>query len=500
MQINLKNLPTEASSLKQIIIDLVSEIQSLKHQLSVLKSKRFGRHSEKNNVELDKQIEDLELKIKTSDIGFDKNIIEEPKSIAKRQKLPDHLPRMEIILNPDKECPKCGNNDFRKIGEDTSETLEYVPSSFKVMRHIRPRCVCSNCDTIVQAYAPSNPIDKGKAGASLLAHVIVQKNCNHLPLYRQSEIYAREGIILPRSTLAGWMSSSADLLKILAIEIQKTVFSASQIHGDDTPVKVQAPGTGKTKTGRMWVYAKDGRPHGDNNSLAVCYFYSPDRRGIRPEEHLKTFEGVLHADSYAGYNGLYPSKENPDSKITESACMAHTRRKFYEVTVSSPKAHIASEVIEQIGKIYYIERQINGMPPDKRKEIRQEKSKILMDNLFAYLKKSYKLLSKKSVAALAIKYALNNEKALMRFLDDGKIEIDNNAAERAMRPIAVGRKNWLFAGSDAGGESAAILYTITETAKLNNINPWKYLSKVLSVIQDYNSHKIADLLPWNLKL
>jgi len=284
-------------------------------------------------------------------------------------------------------------------------------------------------------------------------------------------------------------------------ELRKSVFSASQIHGDDTPVKVLAPGIGKTKTGRIWTYVRDGRPHGDNiTPPAVCYFYSPDRKGERPESHLKDFTGTLHADAYSGYNNVYISDENPEAKITEAACWAHTRRKFYEVTVANDKASIANETLEQIGQIYKIEDEIKGLDPDKRHKRRQEESKNLVQKLFADWKKFYSALPKKSSTAQAISYALNNEVALMRFLDNGRIEIDNNAAERAMRSIAIGRKNWLFAGSDRGGDTAAAMYSLIETAKLNNINPWKYLQKVLGTIQDHNSTKIADLLPWNLKL
>ena len=261
-----------------------------------------------------------------------------------------------------------------------------------------------------------------------------------------------------------------------------------------------APGLGKTKTGRIWTYVRDGRKYGDIISPAVCYFYSPDRKGIRPEEHLKDFAGVLHADAYSGYNNVYISKENPEAKITEAACWAHTRRKFYEVTVTNPNANIAMNTLEEIGKIYEVEETINGLDPDKRYQVRQERSKNLVEKLFINWKKYLKDLPNKSATGLAINYALNNEDALKRFLNDGKIEIDNNAAERAMRSIALGRKNWLFAGSDAGGETAAAIYTITETAKLNGINPQVYLKYILAQIQDHNAKKIADLLPWNLKL
>ena len=502
MILDLKNLPIETNILHQLIIDLVEKMTSLKEQLALLKAKRFGKSSEK----LDKQIDEIELRLEEHESSVIIPIVSEgstqeiEKRTPKRKKLPDHLSRTDIILKSAPICPACGNNEFRKISDDISETLEYVPSSFKVNRYIRPRCACINCEQIVQADISCKTIDKGKAGAGLLAHILIQKYCNHLPLYRQSQIYEREGIDISRSTMAHWIYQCSSLLEPLIKEIRKSIFSSTEIHGDDTPVKVLAPGIGKTKTARIWTYVRDGRSHGDKTPPAVCYFYSPDRKGERPAEHLKDYRGVLHADAYAGYNNLYYSHENPDAKITEAGCWAHTRRKFYEITVTNDKASIAIEILEAIGNIYKIEEEIKNCDSNKRLEYRQKKSKELVVRLFNNLKKNYNELPKKSCTAKAIAYALNNQVALMRFLDNGKIEIDNNAAERAMRSIAIGRKNWLFAGSDNGGHTAAAIYSIIETAKLNNINPWKYLQKVLEVIQNYNSQKLADLLPWNIKL
>jgi transposase len=524
MKIDLNNLTTETNLLHQIITDLVSEVLSLtnknisledqlthlQEQLALLKKQRFGQSSEK----LDNQIAELEAKIEECELleAASDQILEDKqdltststekksKNIPKRQKLPEHLERIDEVLNPDPICPDCGGESFRKIADDISESLEYIPASFKVIRHIRPRCACTTCEKIVQAYPAAKPIAKGMAGPGLLAHILVQKYCNHLPFYRQSEIYAREDVELSRSTMASWAGQCAALLAPLVEEIRKSIFASSHIHGDDTTIKVLAPGLGKTKTGRLWTYVRDGRKYGDDVPPAVCYFYSPDRKGIRPEEHLKNFTGVFHADAYSGYNNVYIGGANAKAKIAEAACWAHTRRKFYELTVTNPNANIAMKTLEEIGLIYKIEEDISGLDPDQRYKFRQERSKNLVEKLFINWKKYLKELPKKSSTALAINYALNNEYALKRFLDDGKIEIDNNAAERAMRAIALGRKNWIFAGSDSGGETAASIYTITETAKLNGINPWKYLKHVLAQIQDHNSKKIADLLPWNLKL
>jgi transposase len=484
MNIDIQNLPLDIKSTHKIIVALskknalfLVEIQSLKDQLVLLKAQRFGKSSEK----LNKQISALESKIEDSEVEASKNGRYDIESTSKpahkdyqkpkRKKLPDHLPREENILNPNPECSSCGGTEFRKIGEDTSELLEYIKSSFKVLRNVRPRCVCIKCDKIVQAYAPSNPISKGKAGSGLLSHVLIQKYCNHLPFYRQSEMFDREGIDISRSTMSSWAGQSAKLLELLVDEIKKYILSSTHIHTDDTPIKVLAPGLGKAKTGRLWTYVKDGRPHGDEEAPAVYYAYTPDRKGIRPEEHLKPYQGVLHADAYSGYDRLYPNEDNPDSKILEAACWAHTRRKFYEVTVANNNAIIATTVLEQMSEIYKIEAEIKGLDPGDRLKERQKRSKILVEKFFEDIKDVLVKLPQKGSTAKAIRYALNNKEALMRFLEDGKIEIDNNAAERSMRAIALGRKNWMFAGSDDGGNTAAIFYTIIETAKVDSLPP-----------------------------
>ena len=525
MQINISNLPPEVESLQRIIAslhsknqylseqnielstqngELLNQINFLKEQLALLKAKRFGQSSEK----LERKIDLIERAIEEQEslLGFqDKTefALKDELQVgekAKRKKLPEHLPRKDIILEPDTKCDSCGGTKFRKLGEDISEVLEHIPESFKVIRYIRPRCVCMNCENVVQAYPASKVIDKGNVAPGLLAHIFVQKFCNHLPAYRQSQIYARENIELSRSTISSWLGQGAKLLEPLADKIREYICSANEIHGDDTPVKVLEPGTGKTKTGRIWTYVKDGRPRGDSSGVAACYFYSPDRKGIRPEAHLKDFTGTLHADAYSGYNKLYISDDNPHATINEAGCWAHVRRKFYDITIANDKANIAFAVLEKIGEIYQVESEVSGLDPGARVKARQEKSIKLVDELFNGFKKVYSQLPKKSSTAQAIAYANNNEKALKRFLDNGSVEIDNNAAERALRSVAVGRKNWLFAGSDNGGNTAAIIYTIIETAKLNKINPVKYLRRVFDIIQDYNSTKLEELLPWNIKL
>jgi transposase len=372
--------------------------------------------------------------------------------------------------------------------------LEYVRACFKVLRHVRPKLCCDACDCIVQAPAPSRPIDRGLAGPGLLAHVLVSKYADHLPLYRQSEIYAREGVDLDRSTLAGWVGATSELLAPLVDAMRNHVMSASKLHADDTPVPVLAPGNGKTKTGRLWTYVRDDRPWGDVTAPAVWFTYSPDRKGEHPRQHLKNYRGALQADAYAGFNHLYEK-----GTIFEVACWAHTRRKFHEIHVAHPSP-ATSEAIQRIAALYAIEAEIRGSTAEVRKAARQARAKPLLDSMKIWLENNLAQLSRKSDTAAAIRYALGRWKALNRYVDDGHLEIDNNAAERALRVVALGRKNFLFAGSDAGGERAAAIYSLLGSAKLNGLDPELYLHHVLERIADHPVCKINDLLPWNVSL
>jgi transposase len=381
---------------------------------------------------------------------------------------------------------------LRSIGEDFSEVLDFVPQHWKVIRHVRPKCACDQCQKIVQAAAPSRPIARGMAGAGLLAHVLVSKYADCLPLYRQSEIYARDGVEIERSTLADWVGSSAALLAPLVERIGQHTLSGSKLHADDTPVPVLAPGLGKTKAGRLWTYVRDDRPAGSDIPPAVFFRYTPDRKGEHPREHLRNFRGTLQADGYAGFHHLYDS-----GKIFEAACWAHVRRKFFDIHAATASP-IGLEALNRIGALYGIEQEIRGKPPDDRQAQRQARAGPLLADLKDWLLRTAATLSAKSELALAIRYATSRWPALTRYCNDGKIEIDNNSAERALRVVALGRKNFLFCGSDSGGHRAAAIYSLIGTAKLNGINPGAYLRFVLERIADHPSNKLDELLPWNV--
>lgn len=333
------------------------------------------------------------------------------------------------------------------------------------------------------------------AGAGLLAHVLVSKYADHLPLYRQAQIYARQGVELKRSTLADWVGQSAALLEPLAAAVRRHVLAAEKVHADDTPVPVLQPGRGSTKTGRLWTYVRDSRPAGSQAPPAVWFAYSPDRKAKHCAEHLAKFEGVLQADAYAGFERLYET-----GKIGEAGCWAHVRRRFYEIDrASKGRSPIAAEALARIGALYRIEARIRGRPPEQRARLRRRTTKPLLENLRAWLTATLGQVSRKSVIAEAILYATTRWAALTRFADDGRLEIDNNAAERALRTVALGRKNYHFAGADSGGKRAAILYTLIGTAKLNGLDPERYLRSVLACIAEHRIDRIDELLPWNLK-
>jgi transposase len=522
-------LPTDPQALRAFAADLQAElarkdielaanaaeihaktlhIEKLKMQLAVLRRARFGRSSEK----LDHEIEQLELLIgeleedvaaqdaRANDAATKTDpsspVKPSPRKPPVRKPLPDHLPRETVTHEPACTCPGCGGTTFSRIGEDEREVLEYVPSSFKVIQHVRPKLSCRSCETIVQAPMPSLPIERGRPGPGLIAHVVVSKFCDHTPLHRQSVIYAREGVELDRATLADWVGQAEFLLAPLAEAIGRHVRSGPVLHADDTTVPVLAPGNGKTKTGRLWVAVRDERPWGSDVAPAAFYLYSPDRKGIRAEALLGTCQGFLHADGYTGFDRLYrPAKPGGDPPLIEIACWSHVRRKIYDVhhATASP---IALEALERIAALFAIESSVHGRAPEQRAAMRKEYAQPLLEQLKVFLDASLRQVSGKSALAKAIRYALSRWKALTRYVVDGRLEMSNNAAERAMRPPVLGRKNYLFVGSDAGGKRAACIYTIIETCRMNGIDPQAYLADILARIADHPINRIDELLPW----
>jgi transposase len=498
----LDPLPNDVEALRQLVLTQraqlaasLIEIEQLKLLITKLKRLQFGRSSEK----LDRHLEQLELRLEELQTIQAAQPAISPAGSASadhrgqpvRRPLPTHLPREDVVHRPACACPQCGGA-MKRIGEDVSEMLEYVPARFKVIRHVRPKLACGRCAVIMQEPAPERPIARGLAGPGLLAHVLMAKYGDHLPLYRQAQMYAREGVDLDRSTLADWVGSSSALLEPLVNSLSRYVFGGDKLHADDTPVPVLAPGRGTTKTGRLWTYVRDDRPAGSTQPPAAVFRYSPDRKGERPREHLKDFRGILQADGYAGFEQIYAGE-----RILEAACWAHVRRKFYDVHVAHASP-IAKEALDRIGALYGIESQIRNRPPDERRRMRQARAGPVLVDLKMWLDAKLGELSQKSELALAIRYALTRWTALTRYRDDGRIEIDNNAAERALRAVALGRKNYLFAGSDAGGERAAAIYSLIGTAKLNGLDPEAYLREVIGRIAEHPINRIDELLPWNL--
>jgi transposase len=484
-----------------------SDTEQIEHLKLVIEKYRrmiFGRKSEKLSGELEQlefRLEELETAQAADEAAQAATEATQASSTQTdfrrrsrpaRKPLPEDLPREVVTHLPAHNCcPDCGGA-LRQFGEDVSEQLERIPASFEVIRHVRPKFACAGCESVVEAPAPARPIDRGLPGPGLLAHVLVSKYGDHLPLYRQSQIYAREGVDLDRSTLAGWVGAASELLTPLVDRISKHVLAAAKIHADDTPAPVLAPGNGKTRTGRLWTYVRDDRPAGFSTARAVWFAYSEDRKGEHPRRHLKNFKGALQADAYSGFHHLYG-----DGVIYEVACWAHTRRKFHDIHVAHASP-TTTEALARIGALYGIEEQIRGKPAELRRSVRQDRARPLLDQLRQWMEKTLRSLSTKSETAGAIRYALSHWRDLTRYVDDGLLEIDNNSAERALRAVAIGRKNYLFMGADSGGQRAASLYSLIGTAKLNGLNPAFYLRTVLATIAEYPINCIEELLPWNI--
>ena len=423
----------------------------------------------------------------------------------KRRQLPPELPRRDIVHAPAGVCKACGGTELRQVGESVTEVLEYIPGRFEVVRHVRPACSCRKCEAMMQAPMPELPIPRGMAGASFLAHIVTSKFCDHLPLYRQAEIYARSGIDVDRGQLAEWLGHLAWLLRPLGELIAEHVMAGRVIHADDTPVPVLAPGAGRTKTGRQWVYLRDERPHSGVAPPAVLYRYTPDRKGEHCRAQLANFTGWLHADGYAGFGSSTRSPARPPRRCRSPVHRASSRspagRTCGDTSSTSAKSSespIAKEALEKIGALFDIERLIVGAPPERRRSVRQRLAKPRLDELATWLDAQLQRIPGKSDLAGAIRYACSRWPALTCHLDHGRLEISNNAAENAIRPVALGRKNWLFAGSDSGGERAALFYTLIRTARLNSVEPEAYLRNVIERIGSHPIARLHELLPWNI--
>jgi len=497
-------LPDDVETLKRLVLGRDETIAKLLAEIARLKRWRFGRSAERIDaalVQLQLSLDDLlpanPAAPDQETLPLEESTQKQPsKSLTRLRRVPRafpaHLPREIIVHAPSScTCPDCGAA-MRKLGEDISELLDFIPGYFKVIRHVRPKLSCGHCSRVIQLPAPARPIERGMPAPGLLAQVIVAKYADHCPLYRQQGIYRRYGMDLDRATLADWVGGVSQLVEPLVACLGRYVLAGDKVHADDTPVPVLDPGRGKTKTGRVWTYVRDDRPAGSRDPPAVWYRYSPDRKAQHPSAHLHKFCGILQADAYSGFSALYES-----GRILEASCWAHARRQFYDIYVAN-RSPIAAEAIQRIGTLYAIEREIRGKLPAERAAVRQQRAGPLLEQLHAWLSGRLRTVSAKSPLGVAINYALARWTQLTRYRDDGRIEIDNNTAERSIRPIVLGRRNYLFAGSDAGGQRAANIYSLIGSAMLNQMDPYLYLRHVLERIAEHPINRIAELLPWNV--
>jgi len=526
-------LPTDVETLQRLLLSRESELAQTQFdlaeararetskeaviahlQLAIAKLRRglYGQRSERSARLLDQlefELEELEATASEDELAAEQaaattrtTVRSSARKRSSRKPFPEHLPRERIVVPGPTACSCCGSTRLAKLGEDVTETLEVIPRQWKVLQFVREKFTCRSCEAISQTPAPFHVLPRGFAGPSLLAMVLFEKYGQHQPLNRQSERYGREGIDLSLSTLADQVGGCAALLRPLYDLIGAHVFAGDRVHGDDTTVPVLSKG--KTLTGRAWVYVRDDRPFGGQGPPAAVFHYSRDRTGDHPERHLAGYAGILQADAYAGFNRLYQPTRRPGPLI-EAACWAHARRKFFVLADVAAKARgnlpviapLALEAVKRIDLIFDIEREINGRPAAERLAIRQDRSARLVRDLKEWMGKERARLSRHADVAKAMDYMLKRWPAFTRFLDDGRICLTNNAAERALRGIALGRKAWLFAGSDRGGDRAALMYTLIQTARLNDVDPQAWLADILGRINDHSAHRLDELLPWN---
>lgn len=497
-----------ASSTEAVIASLKLEIAKLRRELYGTRSERKARLLEQYEL----QLEELETTASEDELAAEQaaSRVTPVKAFTRRtpsrKPFPEHLPRERVVVPTPATCPCCGSDKLCKLGETVTETLESLPRQWKVIQTVREKFSCRVCETITQPPAPFHVVPRGWAGPSLLAMILFEKFGQHQPLNRQAERFAREGVELSLSTLADQVGTAAVVLKPLHELIEAHVLAAERLHGDDTTVPVLA--RGKTATGRLWVYVRDDRPFGGPAPPAAVFHYSRDRAGEHPERHLAEFVGVLQADAYSGYNGLYEARRRP-APVLDGLCWSHARRKFFELAdiaantrrgkTATPISPLALEAVTRIDALFEIERAINGLSADQRLAVRTEKSAPLVAELEAWMRTERARLSRHAPVAKAIDYMLKRWTSFTRFLHDGRICLSNNAAERALRGVALGRKAWLFAGSDRGGQRAAFMYSLIVTARMNDVDPQAWLADVLARIADLPQSRLHELLPWEWK-
>ena len=503
MNIDLAALPDDVETLQRLVRALAAERTSLREAnaeierlnliIKKLQRSQFGRRAERlDDNQLQLGFEDLNADLARAEAILPSARTRTPRTQDERPSLPAHLPRENRRFDVEHQaCPCCGGT-LHLIGETVSEMLDHVPARLRVIRICRPRYGCRACGTIQQASAPERPIAKGLATPALLAHVLVSKYCDHLPLYRQSQIFARQGVEIDRSTLANWVGGACWWLEPLQKRLAEHVFASQKLFADDTPIPVLDPGRGRTKTGRLWVYARDDRPWNGTDPPAAVYLYSPDRKAERPASHLAGFSGIVQVDGYPGFDRL-----TRGGRILLAGCWAHARRKFYEVQQATGSP-IAAEALRRIAEFYAIETAIRGHAADARQSVRQSRSSPLVTAMRAWLEVQFGQIPPRGSLADAIRYTLSRWEVLCCFLRDGRVELDTNTVERAIRPVTLGRKNHLFAGSDGGADRWATVCSLITTAKLNDVEPFAYLQDVLERMSSgHHMSRLDDLLPWN---
>ena len=509
---DLARARAEASSAAALIAHLKLQIEKLKRELYGPRSERTARLLD----QLELQLEELETAATEDEIAAEQAAASAGDTIPvrpftrkkpSRKPFPAHLPRERVIVPGPTACLCCGGGRLRKLGEDVTETLEVIPRRWKVIQHVREKFTCRDCEKISQVPAPFHVIARGWAGPSLLAMILFEKFGQHQPLNRQAERYAKEGVPISLSTLADQVGGCTVALTPLFKRIEAHVLSAERLHGDDTTIPVLAKG--KTDTGRIWVYVRDDKPFDGPAPPAAAFYYSRDRAGEHPQAHLASYTGIFQADAYSGYGKLYEPGRSP-GPIYEAACWVHARRPFFVMADLAENARrkaqgkkpaaispLALEAVRRIDALFDIERTINGQSAERRKAVRQELSAPLVADLEAWMREQRAKLSRGNDVAKAMDYMLKRWTVFTRFLDDGRICLSNNAAERGVRGIALGRKSWLFCGSDRGGQRAAVMYSLIITAKMNDVDPQAWLADVLARIAEHPVQKLDELLPWN---